>query len=481
MRADGTVAEWSARAEDTFGWTRSEALNRPMAEMIIPAPQRADHYRGLKHYMKTGHGPLLRRRIETIAVRRNGEEFPVELAISPLNRGGELLFVGFLRDISERQRAQAMLARQARHAALLYQVTSLAAETTSLEDILQLCLDAICQLTEWPVGHAYLPAKDGSNELVPSNIWHSKPNDYQLLRRVTEKTRFAPGVGLPGVIWQSKEPHWIPDVSQTGANFPRFKEQPNLEVRAGFGIPIKSGSSVIAVLEFFNDEVTELDPQILLTARAFGDQVGRVLERREVMEHQQLLIAELNHRVKNMLMVVLGVATQTMRNSPSMAAFQEGFTARLIAMSRSYDLLASTRWQPTALDRVINDTVSPHVGDMAQIHLSGPPVWLAPEATLAMSMIVHELVTNAIKYGGLSVPEGKITVTWALTAGDPARREIALRWKEHGLKALAPPQDKPGFGSRLIETMVSHELGGTIAAAYEPEGVRYDLRFPVNR
>ena len=477
MRPDGTVAEWSVQAEKEFGWTRQEAAGRQIADMIIPERFRADHYRGLRHYLDTGEGPLLRTRTETMAMRRNGEEFPVELSISPFGQGDGLLFVGFLRDITRRRQAQRVLTRDARRATLLHEVTSLAAESNSVSDVLQHCLDAVCELTGWPVGHAYVPAEDGSLELVPTAIWHMESDKFEQLRRVTMQMRYRPGMGLPGRIWQTKELHWIRDVSAADANFHRFRLLQDLNVRSAFGVPIKSGGSVIAVLEFFTDALSERDPQVLVVARTFGEQVGRVLERREVLQHHQLLVAELNHRVKNMLAVVMALATHTARSAASFELFKKSFSARLMSLARGYNLLTASEWKQTAIQDIVREIVTPHVS-AHQLEFAGPDVSLSSKATLAMSMILHELVTNAVKHGALSVPAGRIGVHWSLNGDDGGSGEIGLQWQESGLEGLEAPQEPSGFGSKLIETSTRQDLGGRVETTYRPEGIRYSFWFP---
>src|ERR1700704_6275584 len=200
MGADGRVVSWSALAEKLFGWSADEARNRKMADLIIPDRYRKDHDRGLRHYHETGQGPLLRKRVEITALRRNGEEFPIELSISPLDHNGEQVFIGFVRDITIRLRTHHLLERQVRQAILLGEVTALAAETKSVADVLQLCLDAVCELSGWPVGHAYVPSEDSSLELVPTAIWHVEDEKYERLRQATMNSRFRSGVGLPGTI-----------------------------------------------------------------------------------------------------------------------------------------------------------------------------------------------------------------------------------------------------------------------------------------
>ncbi len=176
MRSDGTVADWNASAEEIFGWSRSEVVDRPMADFIIPARYREGHWRGLETYLKTGVGPLLRKRIEITAMRKAGGEFPVELTITPLTDGAGLLFIGSIRDITARKEAERLLKLNALAASLIYRITAFAAESTSFDDMLRACLAAVQELTGWPLGHVYLPSAD-ARELVPSGIWHPQESD----------------------------------------------------------------------------------------------------------------------------------------------------------------------------------------------------------------------------------------------------------------------------------------------------------------
>lgn len=478
MGADGKVVAWSPLAEKLFGWRADEARNRKMADLIIPGRYRDDHDRGLRHYHETGHGPLLRKRVEITALRRNGEEFPIEFSISPFDHDGTQVFIGFVRDITKSRRTQHMLEKQVRQAILLGEVTALAAETKSVADVLQLCLDAVCELSGWPVGHAYVPSEDSSLELVPTAIWHVEDEKYERLRQATMNSRFRSGVGLPGAIWQTQNARWVADISQAEANFPRFRELRDLGVRSAFGVPIKSGDKVIAVLEFFNDVVIERDPNVLLIARTFGDQVGRVLERREVMQRQEMLVAELNHRVKNMLAVVLAIATHTARGANSIDLFKKEFSGRLVSLGRSYSLLTASEWKQTPIKGIVEEIVMPHVPDQ-RLDFEGPEISLSAKATLAMSMILHELVTNAVKYGALSVPAGRITLRWKLADREGSTAEVALCWQESGLTGLQEPELRSGFGTKLIEMSTRQELGGHVETVYHPEGIRYDFRFPL--
>jgi len=136
---------------------------------------------------------------------------------------------------------------------------------TSFEEAIQSLLTDVCMFTGWPVGHAYIRASEGADRLVPSRIWFMPETDrFADFRKVTERTEFEPGIGLPGRVLASGKPEWITDVTKD-TNFPRAKLAEGIGVRAGFAIPVLVGSEVVAVLEFFATEAMEPDDSLLMT------------------------------------------------------------------------------------------------------------------------------------------------------------------------------------------------------------------------
>lgn len=479
MDSAGSIKHWNEVALETFGWSRDEAVGRLLSELIIPHRFRDAHRRGLDTYLRTGVGPVLGRRIEVTALRKTGEEFPVELSITPYNDGTGPVFLGFLRDITVRKQVAARLERQALQATLLYDTISFAAQADTFEAALRKCLEAFLELTGWPIGHVYLPSDDDPGILVPSNIWHPADDDrYTSLKAVTAKTRFTPGEGLPGHVLLTGEPVWIADVC-SDARFLRSKQVKELDITSALGLPIKNASAVVGVIELFSPVRAEPENELVLSLRSIGDQVGHVFERRlaemklhRQSQHQKLLLAELNHRVKNMLAVVTGIATQTMRNSNSMQEFNKSFLERLQALSQAHSLLASQNWGPTSLEDLITQALAPYESPTGQISVAGPNVLLLPKAALAMSLVFHELVTNAAKYGALAQPRGRLSVSWRISDEDNSRVNIA--WNESGLCNVARPS-KTGFGTRLIDATVTREMHGKLLSCYQSDGVRYEL------
>lgn len=476
MRPDGLIDHWNRGAETIFGWRAEEAVGRLMSELIVPPQHRLAHSAGLRRYLETGEGGVLGKRIEITALRRTGEEFPIELSIQALKDEEGEIFLGFIRDISGRKAEKARLEAQAREAQLLHRVASLAAESTSSKDVIKTCLDAVCELTGWPLGHAFVPHPEEPDLLKPTEIWSG--DGFEPFREVTSGTRFTHGQGLPGHVWKTGAPLWIEDAAASEL-FIRTAPDNTLGVRGAFAFPVRAGGRTVAILEFFSDAPQAPDPRLLLTARTIGDQAGRVLERQQASDHQELLLAELNHRVKNMLAVVIGVAGQTARTAASVSDFNQAFGARINALSAAYSLLTQAQWESTSLRELVEAVVAPHLGSHDGFAAEGPPVRLTPKQALTLSMVLHELSTNALKHGALARDDGTLDIGWRL-ADSAAGPRLALSWRERGARIDAPPARR-GFGMRLIDASARYELDGRSQIDYKPDGLSVEIEFPLSR
>lgn len=188
-----------------------------------------------------------------------------------------------------------------------------------------------------------------------------------------------------------------------------------------------------------------------------------ITERKRDEERQRLLINELNHRVKNTLATIQSIAAQTLRNAASVGQAGADFESRLMALSRTHDILTRQTWEGAELAEIVAGAARPY-GE-GRIRAAGPPVHLAPHPALSIAMALHELATNAAKYGALSTAGGHVEVTWAI-----AGAALRLVWREAGGPPVAPPTRR-GFGARLIERGLARELAGRAAIDYAPTGV----------
>ncbi|HEX4180850.1 MAG TPA: response regulator [Caulobacteraceae bacterium] len=205
-----------------------------------------------------------------------------------------------------------------------------------------------------------------------------------------------------------------------------------------------------------------------------------VTQRKLAEEHQKQLLDELNHRVKNTLATVQSMVFQTRRNAQTPDQFDSSFDARLRALAGVHDLLTQGSWEGTSLAAVISLTLAPHIAindaGRKNILFGGPPVHVGPNAAITLAMAFHELATNACKYGALSNRRGRLSVRWAIDR-TVVPMLVKLSWTERGGPTVEAPR-RYGFGSRLIEQGLVHELGGEARLVFKPEGLWCQMRFP---
>jgi PAS domain S-box-containing protein len=202
-----------------------------------------------------------------------------------------------------------------------------------------------------------------------------------------------------------------------------------------------------------------------------------IKERKRAEELQRLLIDELNHRVKNTLASVQSIASHTFRATPQAAEATDAFEGRLIALSKAHDLLTRHQWTGVHLHDLVAQELAPYDGDGARTVTSGPAVTLTPNTAVSLGMALHELATNAAKYGAFANDSGRVEVRWALTPQESSTL-LHLRW----LELAGPPVLKPtrqGFGSRLIQRGLSRELNARVSLDYAASGVTCTFEIPL--
>ncbi|HEX8666186.1 MAG TPA: PAS domain-containing protein [Beijerinckiaceae bacterium] len=206
-----------------------------------------------------------------------------------------------------------------------------------------------------------------------------------------------------------------------------------------------------------------------------------VTERKRAEEQQELLIRELHHRVKNTLATVQAIVGATARSAPSPEHFAAAFTGRVISLAKTHDLLTEGAWQTASLREMLHRELHPYEDHgRPRVILEGPPVELATEEAVPLGMAIHELTTNAAKYGALSRSGGQVSVTWALDPPDDpgGRPTLSLSWVERGGPAVSEPK-KLGFGSRLLKRVLTAQLEAQVETRFPPEGFELSLEAPL--
>jgi two-component sensor histidine kinase len=194
-------------------------------------------------------------------------------------------------------------------------------------------------------------------------------------------------------------------------------------------------------------------------------------------KRQRLMLNELNHRVKNTLAIVQAIASQTWRATQDATEFQSAFSARVMALARAHSLLTKTQWQGASLRDLVVGALAPFTDNAgSRIRFEGPAIAINPNSSVTLSLLLHELATNASKHGSLSVPNGRLSVLWHRNT-DGGETSVKIAWREQGGPVAIAPAKK-GFGSRLI-TASMEQLKGNVELEFLPEGIRCTLLIPL--
>jgi PAS domain S-box-containing protein len=206
-----------------------------------------------------------------------------------------------------------------------------------------------------------------------------------------------------------------------------------------------------------------------------------ITERKRWEEHQRLLINELNHRVKNTLAVVQSLVRQTLRAGSPPETARAALEARLSALAAAHNLITEQNWEWAALDGIVETSVRASVdAEDPRVTWRGPDVRLPPQNAVSVALALHELCTNALKYGALTTLDGRVEVNWRRYSGPRGEDRLCLEWREQCGPPVTPPA-KPGFGTRLIESGLAGELGATARLHFNPDGLMCTIDWPLTR
>jgi len=425
---DGTITSWNESASETLGHSAKMAIGKSLAQLLLPpgSPQSPMFLRAC-----TQAEPV---EFEMQWLHHDGTEVQVSVTCSPVNDGAGKVVAGSLiaREIGERLRAEKALKASERRLTQLIDQTTAGVALVDTDGRFVLVNPAFCAITGRNAATLYT--------LRMQDVIH--PDDVPAGAQTIQQLVMG---GAPS---QIENRYLRPD-----------------------GYAIWASSSISMMVGDAGQP-----PRILAVVQDISD-------RRQAAQHRELLLGELNHRVKNTLASVQSIALHTMFGAANLDAFKESFISRLLALSNTHNLLAADAWKGVGLREMVSAELAPYRGNgqergQEQAELRGVDLTLTPKAALALAMALHELTTNAVKYGALSVPQGRVGVQWELQQKDN-RSWLHLQWRESGGPRVTPPSRK-GFGSRLISEGLAYELDGTVSLAFAPEGVVCTIDVPLS-
>jgi PAS domain S-box-containing protein len=464
----GMISTWNSGAEDLYGYAAIEVIGLPVT--VLAPTDRADEERAILDRIRQGQRI---EHYETLRRRKNGALVEISLSVSPI-RNAEGTIVGaskIARDITRRKRNEALLRRQAERLETLNRIARTLSSDLDLERIVQTVTDSATELAGAKFGaFFYNVTHRGGQSYLLFTLSGAPREAFERFGLPRATAVFEPTFHGTGVL-RSDDIRADP---RYGKNAPhRGMPKGHLPVVSYLAVPVISRSGeVIGGLFFGHDEpgvFTQEAEDVVIGIAAHAaiaiDNARLYATAQEEMRSKELLLNEFKHRIKNMLATVQGLASQTLRNAPEEQRHE--FVARLHALADAHDLLTKQNWDRASVSDVVERAVAPF--DRRRFLIEGSHAHLNANRSLLLTLALHELATNAAKYGALSNAAGKVRITW-----EPIDGRLAFRWSESGGPPVAPPRRK-GFGSLLIPQATD----GKAYLDFAPDGLICTLEIDV--
>jgi len=458
---NGIIISWNKGAQHLFGYSAEEIIGKPVTTLM--PPERRNEEPGILARIRKGERI---EHYETIRQRNDGTLIDVSLTVSPVLDGkGRIVGASKIaRDVTDQKRAAAALDRRAREQAALYRFTDKLFRAQSLDDIYDSALEAILSAVRCQRASILLFDSAG---VMRFTRWHALSDGYR--QAVEGHSPWTADTSNPA-------PVCIGDISSADLD-EGLKQTVAAEGIAALAfIPlIVQGRLAGKFMVYFNEphvfESAEID-LVITIAR----QLGFSIERVRAEQRRDLLVAELNHRVKNTLATVVAISHQSYANGRSPEEAHRSFERRVRALAQTHGRLAEASWSGVSLEMLLADETAPYRDERGNVQIAGPKIQLNPKSAVSLGLAFHELTTNAAKYGALSSKEGRLGVTWSTTTD----RDLRIRWKESGGPAVQQPQRR-GFGRLLLERALRMDLDAEVQLDFASTGLECIITFPLDR
>ena len=463
---DGTITSWNPASERLYGYSAAEAIGNPML-MLVP-PDAMDSWLRTVADLRAGTFFVGH---ETVRMHKDGHRIVVSMTVSPVYSDGAVIsFATIARDITEARRAKEQAAVRSRQLQALATLGHDGLMGAELQELMQRAVELVAEGlgTEF----ANVLELDVASQTLIHRAGHGWKENYVGRRVIPADSRFLAGYTLP------EAPRVV--IAADFTKETRFHRSPLLiehDVVSSIGVVIRGESDrpfgVLATHSATRRTFSQQDSDFIQNV---AHVIAAALQRRRAEEQQELMLSELEHRVKNTLAVVQAIVSLTARNAQSAKQLVSALTGRIEALSRGHTLLTGQQWAACELRDLIDLALDPYrrAGSDA-VSFDGPPVRVRPRPALALGMILHELATNAAKYGALSSNLGRLTIRWE-TAEAKGKQRVQLHWIESGLEGIVSPS-REGFGTTLITRSIALALSGEASFDYTSTGLNCILVF----
>ena len=453
---DGTILDVNLRMCTSLGYTREELLELSVTDIDVAATR--DGTAKAVGFMVPGV-PVI---ADRVLKRKDGSTFPIELSLSLIVSGPKRLLLGLARDITDRKRAEQAQA-DAQH-----ELEAKVGERTRHLELANRQLEAEARARE-RFEAALRESEERFRELAERGRLLAWEADARTWKFVYVGPQAADLLGYPVADWY-RENFWVdhlhPADRERAVEYCRAQLEWATDYEFEYRMIAADGHPI-----WFQDIVHVIRDETG-PARLRGFMVD-ISPRKRAEEARQLLLRELDHRVKNTLSTVQAVAELTMRTTTSLESFGETFRGRIAALARMHAAIWRNKGTPIRLRELAELSLAPFGRDGSRTSVTGDEVLIPLQSAGALGLVLHELATNAVKHGALSVMSGSVHVTWAVSDG-----RLRLVWQEAGGPIVTEPTHR-GFGSVMIEQSIPYELGGSVALDFTPSGVRCTIAFPL--